>query len=87
MIEKLANAVQSVTDKIASWPEAMSWQEDVKRYRKNASFFRNAPACIGVFSGVYQSPMDKVLIARNPLTVKQRRFLVFGGPLQQLSRV
>ena len=57
MIEKMASAVQSVADKIASWPEAMSWQEDVNRYQKNASFFRNAPACIGVFSGVYQSPM------------------------------
>jgi len=38
MIEKLANAVQSVTDKIASWPEAMSWQEDVKRYRRMPPF-------------------------------------------------
>lgn len=64
MIEKMANAVQAVSDKIASWPEAMSWQEEVKRYQKNASFFRNTPACIGVFSGGYQSPMDKVLMAR-----------------------
>ena len=77
MIEKLANAVQSVTDKIASWPEAMSWQEDVKRYRKNASFFRNAPACIGVFSGVYQSPMDKVLIARESFDREAKEILGF----------
>jgi len=48
IVEKMANAVQSVADKIASWPEAMSWQEDVKRYQKNASFFRNASACIWI---------------------------------------
>ncbi len=66
IIEKMADAVQSVADRIASWPEAMSWQEEVKRYQKNASFFRNAPACIGVFASEYQSPMDRVLIAREP---------------------
>ena len=77
MIEKLANAVQSVADKIASWPEAMSWQEDVKRYRKNASFFRNAPVCIGVFSGVYQSPMDKVLVARESFDREAKEILGF----------
>jgi nitroreductase len=77
MIEKLANAVQSVADKIASWPEAVSWQEDVDRYRKNASFFRNAPVCIGVFSGVYQSPMDKVLVARESFDREAKEILGF----------
>ena len=77
MIEKMANAVQSVSDKIASWPEATSWQEDVKRYQKNASFFRNAPACLGVFSGVYQSPMDKVLIAREAFDPEAKEILGF----------
>jgi len=77
MIEKMASAVQSVADKIASWPEAMSWQEDVNRYQKNASFFRNAPACIGVFSGVYQSPMDKVLVARESFDREAKEILGF----------
>ena len=77
MIEKLANAVQSVADKIASWPEAVSWQEDVDRYRKNASFFRKAPVCIGVFSGVYQSPMDKVLVARESFDREAKEILGF----------
>ncbi len=77
MIEKMANGVQSVADKIASWPEAVSWQEDVRRYQKNASFFRNAPACIGVFSGVYQSPMDKVLIARESFDREAKEILGF----------
>jgi len=77
MIEKIADAVQSVSDKIASWPEAMSWQEDVKRYQKNASFFRNAPACIGVFSGGYQSPMDKVLMIRESFDPEAKEILGF----------
>jgi nitroreductase len=77
MIEKMANAVQSVSDKIASWPEATSWQEDVRRYQKNASFFRNAPACLGVFSGVYQSPMDKVLVARESFDPEAKEILGF----------
>jgi len=74
-IEKMGNAVQSIADKIASWPEAMSWPEDIERYRKNASFFRNAPACIGVFSGEYQSPMDKVLVARESFDREAKEIL------------
>jgi len=74
-IEKMANAVQSVADKIASWPEAMPWQEDVNRYQKNASFFRNAPVCIGVFMGGYQSPMDKVLVARESFDREAKEIL------------
>ena len=74
-IEKMANAVQSVADKIASWPEARPWQEDVNRYQKSASFFRNAPVCIGVFMGGYQSPMDKVLVARESFDREAREIL------------
>lgn len=77
VIEKMADAVQSVADKIASWPEAVSWQEDVHRYQKNASFFRKAPACIGVFSGIYQSPLDKVLIARESFDREAKEILGF----------
>ena len=76
-IEKMASAVQSVADKIASWPEAMPWQEDVNRYQKNASFFRNAPVCIGVFMGGYQSPMDKVLVARESFDREAKEILGF----------
>jgi len=49
----------------------------VRRYQKNASFFRNAPACLGVFSGVYQSPMDKVLIARESFDPEAKEILGF----------
>ncbi len=77
MIVKMADALQSVADKIASWPEASSWEEDVNRYRGNASFFRNAPACIAVFSSGYQSVMDKVLMARESLDPEATRITGF----------
>ncbi|NWG01778.1 MAG: nitroreductase family protein [Syntrophaceae bacterium] len=77
IIEQMADAVQRVADQIASWPEAVSWQEEVNRYRKNASFFRNAPVCIGVFSGAYQSPLDKVLVAREPFDPEAKKILGF----------
>ena len=77
VIEKMANAVQSAADKIAAWPEAAQWQEDVKRYQKNASFFRNAPVCIAVFTSEYQSAMDKVLVAREGFDPEARKILAF----------
>ena len=39
MIDEMADAVQSVADKIASWPEAMSWQEEIERYQKECLLF------------------------------------------------
>jgi nitroreductase len=75
VIEKMADAVQSVADQIASWPEAKSWQRDINRYQKNASFFRNAPACIGVFVGQYQSVADNVLKAREPIDSEAKKIL------------
>ena len=76
-IEKMANALQSVIDKIASWPEAISWQEDIQGYQKNASFFRNAPVCIGVFTDEYQSVMDKVLVTRESFDHEAKEILGF----------
>jgi nitroreductase len=77
VIEKMADAVQSVIDKIASWPEAKSWQEDILRFQKNASFFRNAPVCIGVFTSEYQGVMDKVLIVRESFDHEAKEILGF----------
>jgi len=76
VIRKMADAVQSVADKIAAWPEAGAWQEDVKRYQKNASYFRNAPACIGVFVSQYESVADKVLTARDSFDPEAREILM-----------
>jgi nitroreductase len=77
VIEKMADALQSVADRIASWPEASSWKEDVNRYRGNVSFFRNAPACIAVFTAGYQSVMDKVLMARESFDPEATRIMGF----------
>jgi nitroreductase len=77
VIKKMADAVQSIANKIASWPEAKSWEEDVKRYQMNASFFRNAPACMGVFTGEYQSPMEKVLMARESFDKEAKEIMGF----------
>jgi len=77
VIEKMADAVQAIADQIASWPEAASWHADINRYQKNASFFRNAPACIGVFVSQYQSVADKVLIARMSVDNEAKKILSF----------
>jgi nitroreductase len=77
VIEEMANALQSVIDKMASWPEAMSWKEDIQRYQKNASFFRNTPVCIGVFTSEYQSVMDRVLVARESFDHEAKEILGF----------
>ncbi|OGP72872.1 MAG: hypothetical protein A2V86_00465 [Deltaproteobacteria bacterium RBG_16_49_23] len=76
-IGKMANAVQSAADRVASWPEAKSWEEDVKRYQRNTSFFRDAPACIGVFISEYRSVMDKVLTAREAVDPVANRIMGF----------
>jgi nitroreductase len=77
IIVKMADAVQSMSDRIAGWPEAKQWQADVDRYRKNASFFRNAPVVIAAFTGEYQSVMDKVLLARESFDQEAKQVLVF----------
>ena len=77
VIEEMANALQSVIDKMVSWPEAMSWKEDIQRYQKNGSFFRDAPVCIGVFTSEYQSVMDKVLAARESFDHEAKEILGF----------
>ncbi len=76
-IMRMADAVQSVADLIASWPEAKTWEEEVARYQNNASFYRKAPAVIGVFIRDYRSVMDKVLLAREPLDTVACRIMGF----------
>jgi nitroreductase len=76
VILKMADAVQSAANKIASWPESLQWKEDMERYRANASFFRNAPVCIGVFVSQYVSALDKPLMARESHDQEAREILV-----------
>jgi len=77
LIVRMADVVQSVADRIASWPEASPWKEDMERYRKNASFFRNAPVCIGVFMRRYESVADRILSSREASDPEARRIRDF----------
>jgi nitroreductase len=77
VIDRMGDTVQYVVDKIASWPEAAPWQEDIKRYQKNASFLKKAPVCIGVFMSEYQSVLDKVLLARESSDPEAKRIMDF----------
>jgi nitroreductase len=77
VIEKMADAVQSVADKISAWPEAASWAEEVEQSRKNSSYFRNAPVCIGVFVKKYVSTADKLLLARESIDQEAKRILSY----------
>lgn len=64
LIEEIADHVQEAMDLIASWPEAQPWSELVDRYRRFATFFREAPVLVAVFATAYESPADKILQAR-----------------------
>lgn len=75
IMTEMANAVQSVANKMVLWPEAKSWQEDINRSQKNASYFRNAPACVAVFVNQYESPLDRLLAAREPIDDEAKQIL------------
>ena len=77
VIRKMAEVVQSAADRIASWPEAKAWAEDMERSRKRASFFRDASVCIAVFVSQYQSAVDKVLSARERSDPEAAQMLSF----------
>lgn len=77
VISKMADAVQTTVDEMVSWPEASPWKEEMQRSQKNASFFRNAPACVAVFVSQYQSHLDKVLIARGGAHKEAEQILAF----------
>lgn len=77
LIGKMANAVQSVADKVAGWPIEAQWKEEIMRHQKKSSFFKEAPVCIAVFVNKYESVMDKVLIARESLDPEAKEILVF----------
>lgn len=77
VIGKLANAVQSVADKVAGWPIEAQWKEEIERHHKKASFFKEAPVCIAVFVSKYESVMDKVLMPRESFDPEAKEILTF----------
>lgn len=64
VIKSVADAVQEIAETVASWPEVGAWAEEITRMVQRSSFFRSAPALIAVTTGQYQSPMDKMFVAR-----------------------
>lgn len=64
LIHLMADAVQSKIDMITCWPEAIRFSESIESWKKNGSFFRNAPVCIAVLMANYESLADKILKLR-----------------------
>ncbi|MBI4495577.1 MAG: nitroreductase family protein [Deltaproteobacteria bacterium] len=64
LIGKMADAVRTKSELLASWPEARQFGGGVERWRRNSDFFRAAPACIAVLMSAYSSIADQILLAR-----------------------
>lgn len=77
VIVKMADAVQAISNKISSWPESLNWRDEMERFRANASFFRNAPVCIGVFANQYISVMDRALITRETFDPEAKEIMTY----------
>ncbi len=65
VIVSVADAVQDVAERIASWPETSKLGEAAGRMLTRASFFRDAPAAIAVAARQYVSPLDEMTKARD----------------------
>jgi len=72
LIHQIAEAVKAKAELMASWPESRIFGEVVERWRKNADFFRNAPACVAVLMGKYTSIADQILQARGEADAEAR---------------
>jgi len=77
VIKEMADVVQTTIDKIGSWPEAAACKEEMTRYQKNGSYWRNAPVILGAFARKYQSPIDKVINLRETFDDDARRIVAF----------
>jgi len=65
LLQRLADALQSKFDLIASWPEAARFGEAVEAFRRSAaSPLRSAPAVVAVAYGPYASLADRILAER-----------------------
>lgn len=66
LVRQVAEAVQSVTDLMATWPEAQTDEirPSIERWKVTSSFFRGAPALVAVSMGDYNSVTDLLTHAR-----------------------
>jgi len=69
-INAIADAVQTSTNQMASWPEAAKFTDFLMRSRQTGVFFRNAPAVIAVAASKYQSPADLILEIREKVDLE-----------------
>ena len=77
LIRTMADAVQTVADRISAWPEGAAWPQEVERVRKNAAYFRHAPVLLAVFVAQYVSAADRILLAREAFDPEAKRILAF----------
>ncbi len=63
-IKAIADAVQTSSDAVMSWPETREFPDLTARLKDRPVFFRSAPAAIAVAAAQYQSPIDQVLVMR-----------------------
>ncbi len=64
LIERIADAVCAKADLLASWAEGSQYGDETQQWRSRVAFFRQAPVCIAVLIGKYESVADKVLELR-----------------------
>ena len=59
-IAAIGDAVQEVSDYLASLPAGEMDQKTVARWQQNSAFFRHAPVLIAISATIYQSVADKL---------------------------
>lgn len=64
VITRIADAVQSSADMVASWPEAAKFGDKAAAMLNRSSFFRHAPAAVAVAASQYQSPLELIIAER-----------------------
>ncbi|MFZ5823231.1 MAG: nitroreductase family protein [Bacillota bacterium] len=82
VITQMADAMDERSRLMASWPESEPYREHAERWVRVGAFFRQAPACIAVMVGGYQSIADKLLLARgtdDPAAAEMLEWRRFGA--------
>jgi len=70
IIHSIADAVQSSSALIASWPEAAQFGDKITALGKKPTFLYATPALIAVATSQYRSPLDQLLELRGKMDPK-----------------
>lgn len=82
LIGQMADAMDARSRLMASWPESEPYREHADRWLRTGAFFRQAPVCIAVMVGGYQSIADRLLAARgvtDPAAREMMQWRQFGA--------